>query len=216
MVNIDVLKSINQVLGITDSYKAPDRIMEILFNREERKKTFLQLLELFRYKLDYDWFHEYFQEEHAERKTNKQDFTPMSVASILSQLTGDTESTDGMTYEVAAGTGGIIISKWHEDRTKHHTLCYKPSDHICVLEELSDRTIPFLLLNLAIRGMNAAVLHGDSLERAFKQIYFIQNSENNPVGFSDLNIMPRSKDAEKYFNVQKWIGEPLTYMESNL
>lgn len=208
---MDVLKEINAILGINDSYQAPDKIMELLLERERREKMFLQMLELFHWKLDFDWFHEYFQLEHADRKEKKQDFTPMEVARILALLTGN---DTGMVHEVAAGTGGIIIAKWHEARISKTPFSYKPSDHLYVVEELSDRSIPFLLLNLAVRGMNAAVLHGDSLERSFKQIYFVQNLADHPGGFSDLNVMPRSKDAEEYFNVHSWVGEPLIHIES--
>ena len=43
-------------------------------------------------------------------------------------------------------------------------------------EEFSDRAIPFLLFNLAIRNVNAIVCHGDSLTREFKAIYKLSKS----------------------------------------
>lgn len=80
--------------------------------------------------------------------------------------------------------------------------------------KLGGRSIPFLLFNLMIRGMNATVLHGDSLGREVKQIYFVQNEKNDFMNFSSLNFMPHSKDAERMFNVAKWLEEPIEHLES--
>ncbi len=54
--------------GIDESYKAPAIIMDILLNRDKRELLFKKLLETHNYDVSYDWFYEYFQDEHAERK----------------------------------------------------------------------------------------------------------------------------------------------------
>ena len=78
---------INQLLGITDSYQAPDRLMKILLgDREEREDIFRKFLEVFDYDVNYDWFNEYFQDEHANRKKLKQDFTPTDVSNLITKL----------------------------------------------------------------------------------------------------------------------------------
>ena len=194
-----MVEEINNILKINDSYKAPERLMSILLEKNEREEVFKQFLELFEYRMDRDWFHEYFQNEHADRKNKKQDFTPMSVSRLLTELAGE---SDGMYYEVAAGTGGICITKWNQDRLKYNPFTYKPSEHLYVLEELSDRALPFLIFNLAIRGINAAVVHCDALTRESYGVFFIQNDTDNPIGFSSINVMPYSQDAEEFFNVK--------------
>ena len=207
------LDEINNVLGIEDSYKAPNRIMEILLGDvNKREKIFKEFLSVDS-DLTIDQFHEYFQEEHAERKTKKQDFTPSTISQILTRLT-ESQGDNGLRYEVACGTGSIVITKWNADRISKGIFKYKPSQFIYYCEELSDRTIPFLLFNLMIRGMNAVVLHGDSITREFKQIYLIQNDGDDHMKFSSLNIMPHSKDAEKYFNVVKWTEDYNEHTES--
>lgn len=87
----------NALLGIDDSYKAPDALWSILRDKERREELFRKTLELHRYNVDYDWFHEYFQEEHADRAQKKQDFTPNSVATLLSELVSG-ERKPGDTY----------------------------------------------------------------------------------------------------------------------
>lgn len=194
-----MVEEINKILNINDSYKAPERLMVILLDKKEREEVFKQFLELFNYKVDYDWFHSYFQDEHADRKNKKQDFTPMSVSILLSELT---RGSDGTYYEAAAGTGGICIAKWNQERMKHNPFTYKPSDYLYVLEELSDRALPFLIFNLAVRGMNAAVVHCDALTRESYGVFFIQNDIDNALGFSSINVMPYSQDAEEFFDVK--------------
>lgn len=198
---------VNNILGIDDSYKAPEKLMSILFDKEAREKAFKQFLEI-EYDVSYDWFHDYFQEEHAQRKTHKQDFTPNSIGTLLSALMADNER-NGMTLDIAAGSGGLTIKKWHEDRMTMSPFTYKPSMFFYQCEELSDRAIPFLLFNLMLRGMNATVVHGDTLTREVKDVYFIQNTHDDHLCFSDLNVMPRNKIVTHDFDVRKWIDEPV-------
>ena len=198
---MSVLNEINKILGIRDSYKAPDRLMDILYGDiKERDKVFKQFLELYDYDVSWDWFHEYFQEEHAERKSRKQDFTPESIAKVLS---GVADMPDNSTiYEPTAGTGGILITNWNQTRMKSNPFTYRPSNYFHLVEELSDRTLPYLLFNLIIRGMNAVVIHGDTLTRESYGVFFIQNDGDDHMKYSSLNRMKYNEDTEKMFNVK--------------
>ena len=85
----NILSDINVMLNITDSYQAPERIMNLLFGEEkERIKVFKDFLDYFKCDVSYDWFHEYFEDEHADRKNNKQDFTPKCISTLVSKLLG--------------------------------------------------------------------------------------------------------------------------------
>lgn len=191
----------NELLGIDDSYKAPDKIMEILSDKIEREKVFRSFLEAFNYDVSYDWFHDYFQDEHAERKKKKQDFTPHSVGKLLNKLLQDDSSKDGNRYEICAGTGSITIQTWQNDRMQHSPFDYEPSMYMYTCEELSDRAIPFLLFNLMIRGMNAVVILCDTLSRKSKGIFFIQNENDDHLQFSHLYRMPYNDTVAKEFAV---------------
>ena len=195
------LNEINKILGIKDSYKAPDRLMDILYGDiKERDKVFKQFLELYNYDVSWDWFHEYFQEEHAERKSRKQDFTPESIAKVLSRIVDMQDDTT--VYEPTAGTGGVLITNWNETRMKSNPFTYRPSNYFHLVEELSDRTLPYLLFNFIIRGMNAVVIHGDTLTRESYGVFFIQNDSDDHMKYSSLNKMKYSEDTEKMFNVK--------------
>lgn len=202
---MNTTEKIHSILEIDESYKAPSKIFEILLgDKKEREQVFNKFGEAFGYNFSYDWFHEYFEEEHADRKEKKQDFTPNSVAELLTKIAYcDSENVHSY-FECACGTGGIVIADWWQIIQKHPLafLTYEPSEDYFFLEELSDRAIPFLLLNLMIRGMNATVIHGDSLERTCKGIFYLVNESNSHMWYSSLNVMPYSDDVAEYFKVK--------------
>lgn len=194
----DCVKIINEILGITESYKATYRMLEIIYDRQLREEKMRELLEAFDYDVSYDWFRDYFEQEQAERTTKKQDFTPQGVTELVSRLVG----TANKNYDCCCGTGGITITKWHQDKQYKSIFSYFPSDYIYHCEELSDRAIPFLLFNLAIRGMNAVVCQCDALTRECQGVWFIYNEKNDILGFSTINLMPYTEKIEKVFKVK--------------
>ncbi|MGZ7288691.1 N-6 DNA methylase [Streptococcus pyogenes] len=207
MIKID---EIHRILGIDEVYKAPKRLTDILFDKDSREDLFRQFL---KYETDvsYDWFMQYFEEEQADRKNKKKDFTPKSVSTLLSKIISGNQY-----YEVAVGTGGILIQAWQEQRLNDSPFTYRPSKYWYHVEELSDKAVPFLLFNMSIRGINGVVVHGDSLTRQVKNIYFLQNTKDDMLSFSDINVMPRTQDIEREFNVKEWIGDAIVHVESKL
>lgn len=200
---------INELLGITDSYQAPGRLMEILYDRPQREQLFRKFLEAFDYDVSYDWFADYYQEEHADRRKKKQDFTPQSLTKVLSELVATGDSDNGMRYDPCSGTGSITITQWHHDRMQHSPFDYRPSWYVYHCEELSDRAIPFLLFNLLIRGMNAVVVHCDVISRKAYGAFFIQNDTDNHLAFSSLNVLPYNEEMAKYLAVE-WVEQRYT------
>lgn len=158
-------EKINEVLGVDDSYKAPEKLMKILLDNEERQRVFNEFLNNCS-DLSFEWFQSYFENEHADRKNKKQDFTPSSVSKICAEIVQESECY----FEAAAGTGGMLIQYWNS----------YPNSFFEV-EELSDRAIPFLLFNMSIRKMSGIVRHGDSLSQEFKAMYRLENGEISRV-----------------------------------
>lgn len=207
------VKTVNRILGIDDAYKAPDRLLSLMLDDDKRVATFKEFLKVST-DLSFDWFHEYFEDEQAERKSKKQDFTPDSIAMLLNKLTS---KTNGYYYEPAAGTGGILITRWWQDcrtdpvrlkqefaeQTGFSILTYDSRSYWYQVEELSDRAIPFLIFNMAIRGMNGVAIQCDSLSRKAKQAYFIKNDSANFLTFSKIIKIPHTENFEKELNI-KW------------
>lgn len=165
-------EKINDLLNIKESYQASGKLLDLLKNKTTRNNLFDSFLEV-ESDLSYDWFHQYFQDEQSDRKNKKQDFTPNEIGKLLSLITKDKENT----LDVASGTGGLTIQKWNKNK-----------EGIFICEELSERALPFLLFNLAIREMTAYVLHGDSLELDYTTIYKINGRE-----ITEINKVPDDK-----------------------
>lgn len=217
VMQFDVI-TVNKLLGIDESYKAPKRMMELMLDDKQRPELFKRFLEIST-DLKFDWFHEYFEDEQAERKSKKQDFTPNSIAQVLNNLV-DSEQTPNTYYEVAAGTGGILIKRWLDDRTHDRVgnplsdkttlrflsiFTYDPRAYWYQVEELSDRAIPFLIFNMAIRGMNGVAIQCDSLTRKAKDVYFIRNDSDNYMAFSEVIRCPHVDIFKQEFNISEWV-----------
>lgn len=193
------LEDVNTILGVSESYKQPERLMQCLLDDDKRIKMFREFLEL-ETDMSYEWFQKIFENEHADRKQKKQDFTPMSVAKLLARLVGNSH----MYHEVAAGNGGLLIQAWDQHRKSSNFWMYNPKAYWYHVEELSERSLPFLIFNMAIRGMNGVVLHGDSLTRIFEDVYFIRNMDNQYGGFSEVFKLEHSDMLKKEFNIKEW------------
>lgn len=146
---------INELLGIEESYQAPYVLMDILNNPQKRETLADQFINE-ESDLTFDWFTNYFQEEHSDRKNKKQDFTPDEVVQLVDKLSGNFSTN----VDVCAGTGGLTIKKWNRNNNGYF-----------YCEEFSDRAIPFLLFNLMLRNVNGFIFHGDSLTRKVKHLY---------------------------------------------
>lgn len=140
-------EDINRIIGITESFKLPERMMEILMDDSQRETVFDQFMAIGE-SLDHDWFTQYFEEEHSNKSKMHQDFTPHAVTKIIGELAGDFKSCS----DIASGTGGITIGMWIRNKDARYN-CY----------ELSERAVPLLIFNLAIRNINASVTRIDIL-----------------------------------------------------
>lgn len=131
------MPDINAILGISESYKAPEVIMNNLQDEKKAHILFMRFLDAFRYDVSFDWFYDYFEDEHSERRVKKQDFTPPSLANLMTHIV----SGNGLYYEPAAGTGEIIIKTWWNRIRNSSPFEYNPYAFFVVAEEMSERAI---------------------------------------------------------------------------
>ena len=207
-----------KIAGVTQYSQFDSFIKDTLFDPERRNQFYKDILDV-NSDVYVDTFRDYFEEYAAERKANKQDYTPDSVGKLLATITdSDIQGSDGWSgYDPTAGTGSLLIQKWKNDQLKTNPLTdYAPHDYLYRADEIADNAIPYLLHNLALRGMNCIVVHGDVLEGTVKQIYFVQNSKDDFLSFSDINVMPHTDDIKSEFNVKEWLEEPINHIESRV
>lgn len=154
------LETVNRIFGISESFELPEKLMDILLSGQEQK-YFEQCLAI-QPDLSEDWFTDYFQENHSNREKMMQDFTPHELSALLPEMAGKFN----VVQDICAGTGGLTIAAWA-----------KNPDAVFICEELSSRAVPLLLFNLAVRNVNAWVLHEDVLEQDIKAVYQIVPGE---------------------------------------
>ena len=80
----------------------------------------------------------------------------------------------------------MIIADWWQRCMKLLPWEHFPSQNIVSCWELSDRSIPILLLNLSIRGIMGYVYHGDVLTKEVKQKYILLNRKDDTLSFSEI------------------------------
>ena len=171
------------LFGIEDLKDLPDAVTQVLEgDLRTRDSIYRTLLETNNYDLSFDWFQDLYENELAERKQKKQDFTPQTVAALCSMLTGQT----GTMHEPTAGNGNLVIADWWQRCRKRLPWEHFPSQNMVTCWELSARAIPILLLNLSIRGIMGYVYHGDVLEKTVRQKYTLLNRHDDTLAFSEI------------------------------
>lgn len=167
-------ENINEILGVSESFELPEKVMGILLDEEKRVKIFDKFLAV-ESDLSFDWFTNYFQEGSSNRKKMMQDFTPKELTQLCADLLGDFNSC----LDVCAGTGGLTIAAWREHRQAAF-----------YVEELSRQAFPLLLFNMAIRNINGMAVNRNTLTGELLAAYRLEAGEKysaiTPCGFKDF------------------------------
>ncbi len=152
-------EAILDICGVKEVFEVPQALMKKLFSHEQ--SDLLDRIAVIYGDRQLDQFRDFFQEEGADRKKLKQDYTPDGVAELLARVSVSGKSL----ADICAGTGSLTIQY----------LNYHPDVEFVRCEEFSSKVIPFLLINLAIRKIDAEVIHGDSLTRECFNVYAIND-----------------------------------------
>ena len=159
-------------LGVSESYQVPDAMMKALGDPQKRRELFSLYLEEF--SLNDDPVNILFQEEHGDRDKFKQDYTPPELARLVAELAAQNfrSAAPEAIADLCAGTGTLTLA------------CLKKFPHAYYhCEEVTARAIPFLLFNLAIRGVSGEVFQQDVLTREVTASWRLIPDGN---GFSDI------------------------------
>lgn len=143
----EVTQKIRKIFKIDDIKDLPSRILEAILSQDARQyyDAYISACP----DLSEDWLQKTYQFYLADREEKKQDYTPRSLALLLSVLTSCGERS---VYDACAGSGSLTIRKW----------CVSPdAEFLC--DELDGNVIPLLLFNLALRNISARVRRRDIL-----------------------------------------------------
>lgn len=171
---IDVSK-FKVLTGSHETAEVPNNLLNILLS--PYKNRFLKSITEIGVDMSEDFLRTFFEEEHAERVTNKQDFTPESVATLIAKL----QKQGNNYFETAAGIGGLVIAQWVNNK-----------DIIVNLEEISGVTITYLLLHMSIRNIAGIVKHANSITDEVYTTYVLTKGDK----FSDIEISDNINQKE--------------------
>ena len=166
---------INNLLEIKESYELPDKLMTLLLDNNSMTMLFDKFME---YDIDLtkDLFRDYFQEQHADRKGLKQDYTPDAICKIISKLQNEKDTI----LDVCSGTGALSLFSYNENNELSITC-----------EEISQRSISTLLFNLAIRNIHGYVYRKDVLKNEILDVYQLEKGEKYSIITKVENVKQR-------------------------
>lgn len=147
-----ISQTLNEALGIRESYQLPDALMEALLDGDRRDAVLSEIAGAGGGATDP--MRDYFQENHSNREAMMQDYTPDCVCELVSRIAPKSERT----LDLCAGTGALSLFSVSEGG---YVQC----------EELSTRVLPVLMANLALRNMCATVVCKDVVQDAAMSAY---------------------------------------------
>ena len=166
---------INNLLEIKESYELPDKLMTLLLDNNSMTMLFDKFMEC-DIDLTKDLFRDYFQEQHADRKELKQDYTPDAICKIISKLQNEEDAL----LDVCSGTGALSLFSYNENNNLS-----------IVCEEISQRSISTLLFNLAIRNINGYVCRKDVLKNEILDVYKLEKGAKYSIIVKVENVEKR-------------------------
>lgn len=178
----------------------------------------LQYVNLVEGDLGTDYLQKIWQFYKADRKDKKQDFTPKSLAALVSRLTQNEK--EEWVYDVCSGSGSLSIQKW---------ILNKKAKFVC--EELDSFLIPFLLFNLRVRNIEGYVINGNVLTGERFAVYKLKKGRQFSeiektkdfsypefqTGLSNppFNLKGESTQSKELFKQEKEIYSPVDLKNMN-
>lgn len=123
-----------------------------------------KFLKLINNNLEIDYLQQMWQFYMADREDKKQDFTPVSLAKLVAELTKS--DNEEWVYDMCCGSGALTIQKWVSNKNLKF-----------VCEELDENVIPFLLFNLKLRNIEGYILNSNVLTGERKSVFKLEKGE---------------------------------------
>lgn len=150
-----------KIFNVKNTEDLKQKIFSICKNNEiEYLKKYKELVK----DLSIDWLQKIYQYYEADRENKGQDYTPKSLAKLISKLSYDEK--EEMCLDLCSGSGALTIQKW----------CDNPNIKF-ELEEFDSNVIPFLLFNMMLRNIEAEIKEKDVLQDETHHVYRIVKGE---------------------------------------
>lgn len=174
------------------SAKEFEKFIDAAVFDKEKREPFYDALIAGGVDLSKDLFLDYFQAVNAERKTNKQDYTPIALADLMARALKQQETQS--VYDAAAGSGCLLVAEWAKLKKVG-----KENGVTFYAKEIGDNVISYLIHNLAIRNTRSFVIHGDSITHNVFRLFELLPTERYSAIFelSDEDEMKKRLGKEE-------------------
>lgn len=161
---LELKNRVMECFEIADINDLKNKLVQITLNHDtEMYDKFCKLVDN---DLSPDHLQKVFQYYLADRKVKMQDYTPISLAKLVSKLCIHKEIID-----MCAGSGALTIQKWNLNKNCKFKLY-----------EFDENVMPYLLFNLCVRNINAKVYRIDVLtQEVFNEYNVIPNEKYSKV-----------------------------------
>ena len=159
----DKLKWFLDIFDCDEAHHLPDKVLEkVLDGDTQIYENYIKEYP----DLSQDSLRILFETYFSDRKILKQDFTPDSIAELLTNIAVTGIDNPPEMLDECAGIGCLIIPYWKKN----------PNVFVWAREK-SAGTIPFLLFNLALRNMHGIIIQGDTLTLETSKLYQLKKGE---------------------------------------
>ena len=146
-----------EIFDIENINELSEKLYEVCTNN---KKEYLKKFKDLVGDLSVDWLQKIFQYYEADRENKGQDYTPITMAKLVSELAQ--EENEEICLDMCAGSGALTIQMWNNN----HNLKFE-------LEEFDENVIPFLIFNMMLRNIESVITQKDVLQDETYHIYKI-------------------------------------------
>lgn len=168
------------LLKVEENFMIPKRLLEVVLDEKKRIALFDEISK--NVSFEEDFLRDYFQNNLADRKSQMQDYTPDCLCELVSRLSNYNCAS---ILDICAGTGSLTVAQ----------LCTNSSGYY-VMEERSKASIPFLILNFAIRNVSCLIIEKDVLTKEIRHIYQLDAQEK----YSSIQVceMPAEDSLQEF------------------
>jgi len=158
----NITDEVLNMFDISDISKLSNELMECVLCL--KKDKYIKYCEIVENDLSIDYLKKIYQYYQADRKNLKQDYTPISLSTLISKFSEQNNVSE--VYDMCAGTGELTIQQWVEN----HSI-------IVDCQEIDENVIPYLLFNLSVRNIQGVVRHMDILSNDIFNVYILKKGD---------------------------------------
>jgi type I restriction enzyme M protein len=160
----DLRDDIINLVGLKEDEKLSIGLLRTILN--DNNNHFIdKYMELIDHDTERDYIMDVYSGFFADRENLSQDYTPQSLGRLLGKMALEQDEDINTVFDLCCGSGSLTLEFWKQKK-----------DVQFYMLELDENVIPFLLLNLMIRGINADVVNGNGLTMEFFHIYKVRNN----------------------------------------